>query len=65
MERRALRGRSELFERTKADIAKRLRAVCACSPDDDFQALIARMATVTIKYSQRRDILLFSGLLKT
>lgn len=64
MERRALRKRSELFERTKTDIAKRLRAVCTYSPEEEFQALIARMATVTIKYSQRRDILMFSDFQK-
>ena len=62
MERRALKKRAELFERTKADIAKRLRAVCASSPHEEFQALIARMATLNIKYSQRRDILLFAEL---
>ena len=62
MERRALKKRSELFERTKAEIAKRLRPVCASSPDEEFQALIERIATVNIKYSQRRDILLFAEL---
>lgn len=62
MERRALRKRSELFDRTKADIAKRLRAVCAAWADRDFEKMIAQMATVSIKYSQRRDILYCSEL---
>lgn len=62
MERRALSRRSELFERTKADIANRLRAVCPAWADRDFEKMIARMATVSIKYSQRRDILYCSEL---
>lgn len=56
MERRALQRRRELFERTKSEIAKRLRSACAGLRDEDFEALVARIATVNIKYSQRREI---------
>ena len=55
-ERRDKYGRYVRFERVKADLAERLRNVCAHMTEQDFNALIERMATFHVKYTLRRTI---------
>ena len=47
--RRRLEQRAR-FEDVRADIAARLRRVCADMAPSEFEALVARMARVQIKY---------------
>ena len=35
-----------------ADIASRLRRVCQDMPDDEFEAMVAEIAAVTLKYER-------------
>ena len=37
-----------------ADIAARLRRVCGHMPDDEFDAMVAEIAAVTLKYESYR-----------
>lgn len=47
--------RSERLERVKKNIARRIRGVCSHLDEAEFDALVTRMATIEIKYSQRSD----------
>ena len=47
--------RTNRLERAKEDIVRRLRAICASMPDDEFDALAERMAELEIKYALRRE----------
>lgn len=53
-ERRDHEGRRQRFDRMKADIARRLRPVCARMPEPEFDALVERIAAINIKYDARR-----------
>ena len=54
MERRISSVRESRLERTKSEIARRIRAVCPDMPEEEFDDLLTRMATIEIKYTQRR-----------
>ena len=54
-ERRIEAVRTDLIERTRAAVAGRIGRVCAHLEPEDFQALVARIAEIEIKYSMRRD----------
>lgn len=43
----------------KWEIAGRLRPVCQCLPDEEFEALVERIARVQRKYEQQRSSELF------
>jgi hypothetical protein len=49
-ERRTRVDRRARFEEIKADIAARLRRVCADMAPDEFEILISRMARVKLRY---------------
>lgn len=53
-DRRDHEGRRQRFDRMKADIARRLRPVCASMPQQEFDELVERIATINIKYDARR-----------
>jgi hypothetical protein len=54
MERRVEEARTALFLRTRLAIIKRLGRSCRHMAQDEFDALVDRMAFVEIKYSMRR-----------
>ena len=54
LERRLEAHRLKLVMRTRARIAERLRPLCAHVPEEEFSALVAKMAEVEIKYAHRR-----------
>jgi len=54
MDRRQEPARSELLSAVKKRLADRLRDVCAGMPAVEFDALVARMADIEIKYARRR-----------
>ena len=58
-ERRLEEPRQDRLQRTKAEIAARLRRVCEELSPDDFDALVERMASIEIKYTMRRSDDLF------
>jgi hypothetical protein len=43
-------GRVTRTDQVAAGVAARLRGVCSNLPDDEFAALVARIAAVTVKY---------------
>jgi hypothetical protein len=51
--RRALEARATRVEQLTADIATRLRRVCAHLPEDEFAALIREIADVKLRYEER------------
>lgn len=54
-DRRVEPTRSALLSRTRSSIARRLRAVCGDLDSREFDELVERMATLEIKYAQRRN----------
>ena len=54
MERRVEPVRSQSFERIRAAVAARLRPVCQCFPEQEFERLVDRIALVEIKYALRQ-----------
>jgi hypothetical protein len=48
--------RSEIFEREKSAIARRIRRVCASMPETEFDSLVTQIAEIEIKYRLRREI---------
>jgi hypothetical protein len=54
MERRTDQARNALYIRTKMAIAARLRRACQDFDEEEFDALVERMALLEIKYSMRR-----------
>jgi hypothetical protein len=59
VDRRRQESRQERFERTKKDIAGRLAASCADMASQEFDDLVAHMAELQIRYTQRRSADLF------
>jgi hypothetical protein len=55
VDRRLEPTRSERLQRTKAQVAERLRPVCLNFPPVEFDALVERIATLEIKYLMRGD----------
>jgi hypothetical protein len=53
-ERRREPTRTEIIDREKEAIAERLIRVCHELPRHEFEALVARMAEIEIKYRLRR-----------
>ena len=51
--------RQERIERTKSEIAARIRRICDGMSPAEFDALVSDMAEVQIKYSLRRSTDLF------
>lgn len=51
--------REERLNRTKAEIAERIRCVCREMPAEEFDVLVSHMAEVQIKYTLRRSSDLF------
>jgi len=51
--------RQERLDRTKTEIAARIRRVCDGMSPEEFDALVSDMAEVQIKYSLRRSTDLF------
>ena len=49
-ERRQRPERRVRFEEIRAEIAKRVRAVCSEMTPDEFEALLSRMARLQLKY---------------
>ena len=43
----------ERLEQLRANIAKRLRVVCAHMPVHEFDALVLQIASVTLRYEQK------------
>ena len=43
----------ERLEQLRANIAERLRGVCAHMPVQEFDALVLRIASVTLRYEQK------------
>lgn len=58
-ERRDKYGRHVRFERVKAELAERLRRVCAHMNEKEFDLLLERMATFHVKYTLRKSIDVF------
>jgi hypothetical protein len=54
--RRLEPARSEIFEREKSAIARRIRRVCASMPEAEFDDLVRHIAEIEIKYRLRREI---------
>ena len=48
--------RSEIFEREKSAIARRIRRVCASMPETEFDSLVTQIAKIEIKYRLRRKV---------
>ena len=55
-DRRLEPARTEIFEREKSAIARRIRRVCASMPETDFDDLVTHIAEIEIKYRLRREI---------
>lgn len=49
-ERRRRADRRARFEEIRADLATRLRATCATMTAEEFEALVARMARLQLRY---------------
>jgi hypothetical protein len=47
--------RSSAFDTAKRDIARRIRRVCEHFAQDEFAALVERMARIDVKYRLRND----------
>lgn len=58
--RRLEPARTEIVERTRAEVARRIKRVCAHLDEEEFNALVARMADIEIKYAMRREDALFN-----
>jgi hypothetical protein len=43
----------EGLDQLRANIAQRLRTVCAHLPPEEFDALVLKIATVTLRYEQK------------
>jgi hypothetical protein len=56
MERRVDSNRERRLEALKAEIAERLRSVCADMSAADFDRIVTHVATLDIKYRLRRDV---------
>jgi|SRR5688572_23689147 hypothetical protein len=59
VDRRRQETREERLERTKQSIAERLAPVCVQMPGEEFDALVAHMAELQIRYALRRSEDLF------
>jgi hypothetical protein len=59
VDRRRQETREERLERTKQSIAERLAPVCVQMPGEEFDALVAHMAELQIRYALRRSDDLF------
>jgi hypothetical protein len=51
--------RQERLDRTKSEIAARIRRVCGGMSPEDFDVLVSQMAEVQIKYTLRRSTDMF------
>jgi hypothetical protein len=59
VDRRRQETREERLQRTKRSIAERLAPVCHQMPREEFDALVAHMAELQIRYALRRSEDLF------
>ena len=55
MERRSDPVRADHLARAKASIAGRLARVCSDLPEQEFDALVEKIALVEIRYAMRAD----------
>lgn len=62
MRRRGDLEQSIALESAKRDIARRIRPVCEQFPEDEFLALVERMAMIDVKYRLRDDWLFAASL---
>lgn len=60
MERRREADRQAHLERTKREVADRLRPVCTEMPEHEFQNLVEQVVATKIKYSLQRTDDLFA-----
>ena len=54
-ERRIESARESILLQEKRSIAERVRCVCESMPESEFDALVTRMADISIRYRLRRD----------
>jgi hypothetical protein len=47
--------RSVALDATKRDIASRIRHVCECFCQEEFEALVQRMAEIDVRYRMRDE----------